>query len=357
MNIDLLSTTIALLTFFGISALMALSLNLEYGVAGIPNFGKVLFVSIGAYTAGLTYTYLLPLLGAHTPVYPCGPTLAEALQLRTGIIRNALDVGLFNFFLTGLIAMLAGGLVGVLASYPALRLQEEWYLALVLLVAGEIVRIIVRGYEPIICGHNGMSGIAQPFMALGNPTLSSVAYLALILGLVALVFLFCERLIHSPYGRLLKAMREDSQVTLSLGKRVPRIRAQVMFIGSAIAALAGVFFVANLGFASTNDYVVALTLDVWVMVVIGGVGNNRGALLGAFIVTILDRVTAIAAIGLDASGFPLEFTYFRFILFGLIILLMLRFRPQGLLPEKPGTTGVHQALPGQPLGESRHATP
>ena len=69
-----------------------------------------------------------------------------------------------------------------------------------------------------------------------------------------------------------------------------------------------------------------------------------GALLGAFIVTILDRLTAIAAIGLDASGFPLEFTYFRFILFGLIILLMLRFRPQGLLPERAETTGVQQAL-------------
>lgn len=349
MTIDLAATAIAMLTFFGISALMALSLNLEYGVAGIPNFGKALFVSIGAYTAGMTYTYLLPVLGAHTPVYPCGATLAEALQLRTGIIRNALDVGLFNFVLTILIAMAVGGLAGVLASYPALRLQEEWYLALVLLVAGEIVRIIVRGYEPIICGHNGMSGIAQPFMALGSPTLSAIAYMGLILALVAVTFLFCEWLIHSPYGRLLKAMREDSQVTLSLGKRVPRIRAQVMFLGSAIAALAGVLFVANLGFASTNDYVVALTLDVWVMVVIGGVGSNRGVLLGAFIVTILDRLTAIMAIQLDASGVQLEFTYFRFIIFGLIILLMLRFRPQGLLPEKPGTTQAHQHLSVQRL--------
>jgi len=343
-NIDFVATGIALLTFFGISALMALSLNLEYGVAGIPNFGKALFVSIGAYTAALTYTYLLPRLAAWDPIYPCGPTLPDALQLRTGIIRNALDVGLFNFGLTLLIAALVGGVVGYLASYPALRLKEEWYLALVLLVGSEIVRIIVRGYEPVICAHNGMSGLAQPFVAVDNPRLASVLFAALILAMVAAVFIYSERLIRSPYGRLLKAVRENDRVAQSLGKRVARTRAQIMFIGSAIAAISGVFFVTNLGFASANDYVVVLTLDVWVMVVIGGIGNNWGALLGAFIVTILDRVTTIAAIQLGTLDINLEFTFVRFILFGVIILLMLRFRPQGLLPERPLTTQAHHLL-------------
>ena len=88
-----------------------------------------------------------------------------------------------------------------------------------------------------------------------------------------------------------------------------------MFIGSAIAAISGVLFVINLGFASANDYVMILTLDVWVMVVLGGIGNNWGALLGALIVTILDRVTAIAAIQLDVIDINLEFTFVRFILF------------------------------------------
>ena len=344
MNIDIIATLIALTTFFGISALMALSLNLEYGVAGIPNFGKALFVSLGAYTAALTYTYLLPLLGAHSPIYPCGATLADALQLRTGIIRNALDVGLLNFAITLVLAAIVGGLVGYLASYPALRLKEEWYLALVLLVGSEIVRIIVRGYEPIICATNGLSGVAQPFVALNNPRMASLVFAITILILVTLVYMYSERLVRSPYGRLLKAIRENDQVAQTLGKRVARVRAQVMVIGSAIAALAGVLFVVNLGFASANDYTVALTLDIWVMVVIGGIGNNRGALLGALIVTILDRVTTIAAIQLGSIGVAIEFTYVRFILFGLIILLMLRYRPQGLLPEKPQTTQAHKIL-------------
>lgn len=344
MNIDLLSTAIALTTFFGISGLMALSLNLEYGVAGIPNFGKALFVSIGAYTAGLTYTRLLPRLAGQEAIYPCGNTLAEALQLRTEIMMTMPGLGWLNFLITLLIAASVGGVIGYLASYPALRLKEEWYLALVLLVGSEIVRIVVRGYEPIICASNGLAGIAQPLGWIENPTVSSGLFALMVLALTGLVFFYCEKLIRSPYGRLLKAIRENDRVALSLGKQVPHIRGQIMFIGSAIAGVAGVLFAVNLGFVSTNDYVVALTLDVWVMVVLGGLGNNRGALLGALIVTLLDRLTSIAAIQLNTLGFELEFNYVRYILFGIILLLMLRFRSQGLLPERSETTQAHDAV-------------
>lgn len=344
MNIDLLATVIALATFFGISALMALSLNLEYGVAGIPNFGQALFVSIGAYTAGVTYTRLLPRLAGQDAIYPCGKTMADALQLRSEIMDTLPAIGWLNFIITLVIAAVIGGLVGYLASYPALRLKEEWYLALVLLVGGEIGRIVVRGYEPIICASNGVAGLGQPFGWIENSTLSAALFALLVLALTALVYFYCEKLIRSPYGRLLKAIRENDRVAVSLGKRVPRIRGQVMFIGSAIAAVAGVLFATNLGFASSNDYVIVLTLDIWVMVVFGGLGNNRGALLGALVVTVLDRLTSIAAIQLNALGYELEFNYVRYIIFGIILLLMLRFRPQGLLPERSETTQAHEVV-------------
>lgn len=344
MNIDFGATALALSTFFGISALMALSLNLEYGVAGIPNFGQSLFVSIGAYTAGVTYTRLLPLLAGQRAIEPCGDTITSALQLRTDIMNRAPVAALENFLITLVVAALLGGIVGYIASYPALRVKEEWYLALVLLVGSEVVRIVVRGYAPLICGNNGLAGIAQPFVWLGNATASSIVFAVFILLLVAIAFYFCEKLIHSPYGRMLKAIRENDRVALALGKRVPRVRAQVMAIGSAIAAIAGVLFAVNLGFVNTNDYGVALTLDVWVMVVLGGLGNQRGALLGAFIVTILNRVTAIAAIALNQTGIQLEFNYVRYILFAVILLLMLRFRRQGLLPERAQTTIAHEEL-------------
>ena len=162
-----------------------------------------------------------------------------------------------------------------------------------------------------------------------------------VLAFALFAFLYAERLIRSPYGRLLKAVRENELVAKSLGKDVARVRAQVMFVGSVIAAISGVLFAINLGFVSANDYVVTMTLDVWVMIVLGGLGNNRGALLGAFIIAVLDRMTAISAIYFNMQGSTLEFNYVRFILFGVILLLMLRFRPQGLLPESRLTTQAH----------------
>jgi len=348
MQIDLIATAIALLTFFAISGLMAISLNLEYGLAGIPNFGKALFVSLGAYTAGWTYTRLLPRLHGVDALDPCGLTLGQAVQMRSEIMRTFPLEALGNFAITLLIAAVIGGAVGWLASYPALRLKEEWYLALVLLVGSEILRIVVRGYDPLICGTNGLSGIAQPFAWMGtltgSPRIAALSFLAFALLLLAAVYLYAERLVRSPFGRLLKAVRENPDVAQELGKNVPRIRAGVMFIGSAIAAISGVLFAVNLGFVSTNDYAVALTLDVWVMVVLGGIGNNRGALLGAAIVTLLDRVTAITAIRLDMLGSEFEFNYVRFILFGVILLLMLRYRREGLLPEPVSTTGAQGVL-------------
>jgi ABC-type branched-subunit amino acid transport system permease subunit len=178
-----------------------------------------------------------------------------------------------------------------------------------------------------------------------------VLFTGLVLVLMAAAFWYSEKLVRSPFGRLLKAVRENESVALSLGKDVARVRAQVMFIGSAMAAVAGVLFALNLGFVSTNDYVVTMTLDVWVMIVLGGLGNSRGALVGALLITVLDRVTAITAIQLNRSGIELEFNYVRYILFGVILLLMLRFRPQGLLPETPFTTLAHDHL----AQESSHA--
>ena len=211
-------------------------------------------------------------------------------------------------------------------------------------VSGEIARIVVRGYDPIICAHNGVAGVAQPFAFIGGRP-ASIAFMLLVLTLTFLVYGYSERLIRSPYGRLLKAIREDERTAKSLGKDAAKIRAQVMAIGSVIAAISGVLFALNIGFVNTNDYVVTLTLDVWVMIVLGGIGNNRGALLGALIITILDRVTAIVALQMNMLGSQLEFNYLRFILFGVILLLMLRFSPGGILPESPQTTNAHEYYP------------
>lgn len=344
MNIDIIATSISVLTYFGIYALMALSLNLEYGVAGVPNFGKVLFVSIGAYVTGVTYTRLLPILAGEPVLNFCGSDLGLALQQRSDIIRSMPFAGFTNIVITLIIAAIIGGLVGFVVSYVTLRIKQEWYLALILLVGGEIVRIVVRGIDGLICSHNGISGVSQPFAYLQDPRLASIGFMIFVLILTAIIYIYSERLIRSPYGRMLKALREDENVTQGLGKDVSLARAQIMLIGSVIAAISGVLFAVNVGFVNTNDYVVTLTLDIWVMVVLGGIGNNKGALLGAMFITLLDRFTAILAIQMNMSGISLEFNYFRFIIFGIILLLMLRYRPQGLLPESRFTTRAHESI-------------
>jgi branched-chain amino acid transport system permease protein len=252
--------------------------------------------------------------------------------------------GFANFGITLVIACVLGGLVGYVLSYMTLRLKEEWFLALVLLVGGEILRITVRGYSPIICASNGVAAVAQPFSFMEASLARSVAFMLLALALALLAYLYAERLTRSPFGRLLKAIRENDRVAQALGKDTARIRAQVMMIGSAMAAVSGVLFAVNIGFVSTNDYVVALTLDIWVMIVLGGMGNHRGALLGVLIITVLDRATSITAVQLSMSNIDVEFNYIRYILFGVILLLMLRYRPQGILPEKPQTTDAGDLL-------------
>lgn len=343
-NIDVGATAIAILTLFGIYSLMAISLNLEYGVAGVPNFGKALFVSIGAYTAGITYTRLLPLLAGLEVIHPCGPSMGQALQLRSEIMATQPVAGFINLGLTFLIAMVVAGAVGFAVSYVTLRLKEEWFLALVLLVGGETVRIVVRGADDFICSHNGISAVAQPFYFLDDSRSSALFFMLLALALALLAYLYSQRLLYSPFGRMLKALRENEDVTRGLGKGISLARAQIMLIGSMIAAVAGVLFALNTGFVNTNDYVVTMTLDIWVMVVLGGIGNNRGALLGAALIAIMDRFTQVAAIALNMSGSPIEFNYVRYIAFGVILLLMLRYRPGGLLPESPLTTNAHEVL-------------
>ncbi len=351
-NIDIGATVIAILTLFGIYALMALSLNLEYGVAGVPNFGQALFVSVGAYVAGITYTRLLPLLAGQGSIHPCGPSMGAALQLRSEIMAAQPVAGFINLGLTFVIAAVLAGALGFAVAYVTLRLKEEWFLALVLLVGGETLRILVRGADDLICSHNGISGLAQPFYFVDDPRASALLFMLLALCLALAAYVYCQRLLHSPFGRMLKGLRENEEVTRGLGKGISLARAQIMLIGSVMAAVGGALFALNTGFVNANDYVVTLTVDIWVMVVLGGIGNNRGALLGALLIAVLDRGTQIGAIALNMSGSPIEFNYVRHIAFGLILLLMLRYRPTGLLPEPRLTTKAHAVAKGfvpQPL--------
>ncbi len=330
---------------YSVYAILALSFNLEYGFGGIPNFGKVLFVSLGAYAAGGLTAYIVVSMGATAlgitveaegmPAYCTGAgKTVMTLAVTEGVIGPAM---LFLLFITALIvATLVGMVSGIIASYPALRLGGD-FLAITLLALGEVVRLIVYNSEWPACSFNGISGVPGPFAWL--PAWSDAAYAALAVGLLLMVFLYVELATNSPWGRALKAMRDDEVAGEVYGYNIPRLRMQALAVGSAIAGLAGAILTFYSGNVNANTYKPDLTFMVIAATMLGGAANNIGALLGAAIITGLEvffNPSSLEALGVTLpQNIALAMPYMKYVVMGLIIVSVLLFRPQGILPEKP----------------------
>jgi len=353
---DLLFLYTSIATLFGIYAILALSFNLEYGYSGQPNLGKVFFFSVGAYVAGALVAHSIAALTG----YRQNLFTAQAASARL-LFATANPGAMLGLFLAALVlAAIAGALFGVLASYPALRLRGD-FLAIVLIAVGEVSRVFVRTYEPIAGGNIGLGGVPSPFGFLGDRT-GRAAFSVVALGLALLVFLYVERLSNSPLGRMLKSVRDDELVANVLGKRTPWVKAQVLAVGGGMAALAGVLWSFWYQTVAADDFIPQTTFLVVAMVLLGGAGNHRGALLGAIVMTLLDHVTRAsfyAILGLTID-LPFDINYLRYIVIGLLMILILRFRPEGLLPERPVKTpalgvadaGAPPPGAGPPLAES-----
>lgn len=311
----------------------------------------MLFFGVGAFSAGLITAQLLPLLAGEIVGNLC---TTEAILVRESLAltRPAISLGVWVVALLMAVAM--GALFGFLASYPAIRVKEEWYLAMILLVAAEMFRIIVRNTPQLGCGYNGLPGLKNPFSWISNYWLSDWAvnlsngiYLFLIAAFVALSYFLAERWARSPYARLLKSIRDDRVLAETIGKDVKRAREQVMIIGSAIAGLAGALYVFYIGVAISEDYISAVTFTIWVMIVLGGIGNNRGALIGSLVIVSLHRGTQILGILLQQASIavnPNILVYFDYMVEAGILLFLILFRPKGLIPEEPVKTIAYRIL-------------
>jgi len=331
---DLLFLYTSIATLFGIYAILALSFNLEYGYAGQPNLGKVFFLSVGAYVSGALVAHAIAALTGY------GGDLFTAQAANARLLYAAANpAAILGLFLAALaLAALVGAAFGVVTSYPALRLRGD-FLAIVLIAVGEVGRVFVRTYQPIAGGNIGTGGVPNPFVFLGDRT-GRLVFSLVALGIALVVFLYMERLSNSPLGRLLKSVRDDELVANVLGKRTPRAKAQILAVGSGVAAIAGVLWAFWYQTVAADDFIPQTTFLVVAMVLLGGAANHRGALLGAIVMTLLDHVTRpsfYAILGFQVS-LPFDINYLRYILIGLLIIVILRFRPEGLLPEKPVKT-------------------
>ncbi|BES81595.1 branched-chain amino acid ABC transporter permease [Pyrodictium abyssi] len=336
------------IVWFGVYAILALSFNLEYGYGGVPNFGKVLFMSLGAYSAGALAAWL----GLHWAAQTAGATVAASTEgpvycspeayniLSTAASQHLLSPGqYFTLFALALVAAgVIGAVSGILSSYPTLRLGGD-FLAITLLAMGEVVRLIAYNSQWPVCSFNGLTAIPTPFAWYPVKARIDLMYAMLVLLFAALFYVYAEMLANSPWGRALKAMRDDELAAQVYGYNVARLRLQVLAVGSAMAAIAGALLVFYSGSVQANTFKPERTFEVVVAVMLGGAANNVGALLGAAAVAAINvflNTSALETLGIsvpDAVAAALPFL--RYVIMGLLIVAVLLYRPQGLIPEKP----------------------
>lgn len=317
------------LVFYSIYFMLSTSMNLDYGFAGIPNLGKVLFFAIGAFVTGsLSLRIVAQIAGIQIEDFVIQNIYLS--NLATSWLSShylaAITILLFIIFLSALI----GGIFGILASLPAIKLKET-YLAISLLVIGEIIRYIGSYYSPLIGGTVG-THVPDFFSWISSYRVRDLIVLTFFLTLAIASWFFVHKLVSSPYGRILKAHRENEDVFKSLGKDPIRMKMQVMFVSSSIAGLAGSLYAIYSGQVNASDFVPDVTFVLSLIVVIGGIANSKGPIVGSLIYVAIDRIIRQAKYYVPV---PFDVNYLSLLLMGIILLIIFFVSPKGILEEKP----------------------
>lgn len=325
---------------------MTLSLNLEYGFGGIPNFGKVLSVAGGAFIAGyLPGRLAVTLLGLGNGFEPL-LYVSENARLITEVNRVLASSPLFaiGLFVLGLVAaVLFGALLGLILFYPVTKLRAE-FLAMVLLAVAELLLLIGRNYPPLV---GGTLGVAVPdvFAWAGGDRFVVATLVSLLVAIF--VFFLVQLLTRSPLGRLLRAIRDDENAALAFGKDVTRVRIKAFIVSSSIAALAGALYAFYTASVNTLAYSrVTWTFWPWVMVILGGAANNVGVVLGTFTFVAVRKLIVYYKYSL-APILPFDVVWLDMLLLGFALALILLYRPEGIIPERPIRTLPLSKIPAK----------
>ena len=318
---------------FSIYAIINLSLNLEFGYGGIPNFGKVLAVGAGAFVAASLPGRIIAGIAGIEGDY-IGDNLTVVSQVNAWLVDNA-GIGFIIFGFTLVVAALVGGGLGAITSYPALRLRGD-YLAITLLAFGESIRIIGNNFPPLVGGTLGVQ-VPDPLSFVPDEVRFPTASMLLLI-MVVVAYIYCERTIRSPLGRSLRAVRDNELAAESLGKNTGRIRMKTIVVASAIAAIAGALYAVYVGSTIAIAYDRASwTFWPFLMILIGGLANNKGVLVGTLLFVAL-RKTIIFFKDSFEGFVPFDVVWLDLLLLGGILLAVLLFRPQGVVVEKPTHT-------------------
>jgi branched-chain amino acid transport system permease protein len=298
----------------GIYAIFSMGLNVHWGYTGLFNIGIAGFFAIGAYTSALV-----------TSPLPTG-SLAQYVQQA---------IGLNMPFLVGVIAAgLVSGLLAIPIGLPTLRLRED-YLAITTIGIAETIRRIFNNERWLANGPQGLVGLDQPLGNLLPPNYYNFVYLVIVLVFLVLIYIALERGIRSPWGRVLRAVREDEVITAAVGKDVFLFKMQSLVVGAVIMGIGGALYAHSVRAIQPSVFSPLFgTFVIWAMLILGGSGNNKGAILGAFIVWTIWSGTGYVIDHLVPATLAARAPYFRLLVIGLLLVGILLSRPQGVLGEE-----------------------
>jgi len=291
-----------LVIMMGIYGILSLSLNLQYGFTGLANFGHVAFFCLGAYTSTIiVFTFGMPFI-----------------------------LGLFG-------SIVMAGLFGYIIAIPTADLKEDYW-AIVTLAAAEIIRIFfsneawVVGGGPYVGGSFGVGGIPQPLRSLFSAHTYPFFYLVIVMICLTATYFIINALTQSPFGRVIKSIREGDNLPLAMGKDVKKFRVRVMAIGGSFGGLAGSLWAHFHGFISPNQFLPMETFIIWAMVIVGGKGNNKGSILGAVIIMLFYNSTRFLKDYVPIEAITLA--SLRMVAIGILIVFAMLFMKEGLIKEK-----------------------
>lgn len=266
----------------GSYSILAMGLNILTGYTGLVSLGHAGFVAIGAYTASI-------------------------LSVRFGM----------NFFVASICGMSISAIVGALLGLPTLRVSGT-YLSIITLGFGEIIKMIAMNWTFVTNGTLGIKNIPKPFLFGFKFTVANHGLYYIMIFLVFLVAIFCRQLIRSKIGRAFMSIKSDELAATMMGINITKYKITAFVISAAICALGGALYSGLIGYIDPNTFNFDVSTMILSIVILGGMGTLRGMFVGSAILIAFPEV----------SRFLMEY---RFVLYGVILVIMMRFRPQGIM--------------------------
>jgi len=320
------SNLTSFLTIVAIFSVMTVALNVQWGYAGVFNFGIAGFFMLGAYTAAI---FTLPPAEGRFETYIGG--FGEDLNLLPWLDSDQW----LPFLVAMAAAALACGVLAFLLSIPTLNLRQD-YLAIATIGFAELLRNIAVEERGLVNGSRALNGIPQPFSDYFGGGDYKYIFLGIAVVVLIVVFIAVERGIRSPWGRVLRALRENEMATAASGKNVFAFKVQGFVFGAMLMGIGGAVYAFQSRTIAPDTFShYFATFLIWAMLIVGGSVNNKGAILGAYMIWGFYFVS-IQLQGYDLPTFisQTRISASRDVLIGVLIVVVLLLRPQGLMPEE-----------------------